>query len=244
MLIDMHAHSAGISTCCKASLTDVIHHAREKDMDGVVLTNHYQKNYLREGESPTDFAHRYLAEYACAVALGKETGFSFFFGIEVTMELYKQVHMLVYGVDEDFVLQHPTMYDYTQAKLYAAVQAAGGTLIQAHPMRHGRNVLLDTALLDGIEISSHLLYDGTHYEELAAIARVNGLLLTSGGDFHKDTPRPGCGIYLPDELQSTREIMAYLHTADRITLRMQECAERPARDEVFCKTAKQAFPHL
>jgi hypothetical protein len=38
--------------------------------------------------------------------------------------------------------------------------------------------------------------------------------------------------------------MAYLHTADRITLRMQECAERPARDEVFYKTAKQAFPHL
>lgn len=244
MLIDLHAHSAGISTCCKASLTDVIHHAREKDIDGVVLTNHYQKNYLREGESPADFAHRYLAEYAFAVVLGKETGFSFFFGIEVTMELYQRVHMLVYGVDGDFVLQHPTMYDYTQAELYAAVKAAGGTLIQAHPMRLGYNVLLDTALLDGIEISNHLRYDGTHYEELAAIAHENGLLLTSGGDFHKDTPRPRCGIYLPDELQSTREIMAYLHTADRITLCMQECAERPARDEVFCKTAKQAFPHI
>lgn len=244
MLIDLHAHSAGISTCCKASLTDVIRHAREKDIDGVVLTNHYQKKYLREGESPADFAHRYLAEYTAAKALAEASDFRIFFGIEVGMERHGRVHLLVYGVEESFVLQHTTMYDYTQAELYAAVKAAGGTVVQAHPLRHGENALLDISLLDGVEISSHLLYDGTHYEELAAIAHENGLLLTSGGDFHKDTPRPRCGIYLPDELQSTREIMAYLHTADRITLCMQECAERPARDEVFCKTAKQAFPHI
>jgi hypothetical protein len=54
----------------------------------------------------------------------------------------------------------------------------------------------------------------------------------------------GCVYDINGDFRDVLEIMAYLHTADRITLCMQECAERPARDEVFCKTAKQAFPHI
>lgn len=238
MLIDLHAHSAGVSTCCKASLADVITCAREKNIDGAVLTNHYQKNYLREGESPTDFARRYLAEYAAARILGEQNGFRFFFGIEVTMELYHRVHILVYGVNEGFVLQHPTMYDYTQAELYAAVKEAGGTMIQAHPLRLGRNVLLDTALLDGVEVNSHPKYDSTHLQELSVIAHEKGLLLTSGGDFHKDTHRPRCGVYLPDHLQNTREIMDYLHTTDKIEICLQEPQDQQSRDVIFCKTGR------
>ena len=238
MLIDLHAHSAGISTCCKASLEDVIRHAQAQGIDGVVLTNHYQKNYLRKGESPTDFAHRYLAEYAAARALGASCGFPFFFGIEITMELYKWVHLLVYGVDESFVLQHPTMYDYTQAELYAAVKAAGGTLIQAHPMRLERNVLMDVALLDGVEANCHPKYYTTHLAEMTEIAHQNGLLLTCGGDFHKDTHRPRCGVYLPDGLQSTREIMDFLHNAESVTLCVQEPTETESYDVIFHKTTR------
>jgi histidinol phosphatase-like PHP family hydrolase len=44
MLIDMHAHSSGISTCCQIPYDKVIDTAKENGMDGIVLTNHYQKN--------------------------------------------------------------------------------------------------------------------------------------------------------------------------------------------------------
>lgn len=238
MLIDLHAHSAGISTCCKATPADVIRCAKEKGIDGVVLTNHYQKNYLREGESPTDFAHRYLAEYDTFKTLGEAERFSVFFGIEITMEHYHRVHMLVYGIDGDFVLRHAEMYNYTQAELYTAVKAAGGTMIQAHPMRLGYNVLLDTAMLDGVEVNSHPKYHTIHLAEMTEIAHQNGLLLTSGGDFHKDTHRPRCGVYLPDHLQSTREIMDHLRAAESVTLCVQEPTESESRDVVFRKTTK------
>ena len=238
MLIDLHAHSAGISTCCKASLENVICFAKAQGIDGVVLTNHYQKNYLREGESPADFAERYLAEYTAARTLGASCNFPVFFGIEVTMSLYYQVHMLVYGVDESFVTRHPTMYDYTQAELYAAVKAAGGTMVQAHPMRLERNVLLDVALLDGVEANCHPKYYTTHLAEMTKIAHQNGILLTCGGDFHKDTHRPRCGVYLPDHLQNTREIMAHLQSSPSITLCVQEPTETESHDVVFRKTKK------
>ena len=234
MLIDMHAHSKGISTCCRADAPRAIADAKAVGIDGLILCNHYHKPYLKKtGETPTQFAARYLLEYAYAQKCGEAAGFKIFFGIEVTMERHDRAHMLVYGVETDFVLRHPGMFDYTQAKLYDAVHAAGGVLVQAHPMRCGKNVLLDLGLMDGVELNSHALYDGPCANALSAIAKEHGILLTSGGDYHADTHRPRCGVYLPDDLADTRAIIAYLQGAPSYTLCLQEPTERESYDMVF-----------
>ena len=236
MLIDMHAHTSGISTCCKADGARVLAAARSVGIDGVCLVNHYHKPYLEEtGESPSEFAERYLAEYEAVRALGNEMALRVLFGIEVTMERHNRVHILIYGVEPDFVRRHLTMFDYTQEELYRAAHEGGGLLVQAHPLRLGKNSLLDPKYLDGVEISSHLLYDGTHYAELAEFARANGLLLTSGGDYHADTPRPTCGLYLPEDLADARAIMTYLQRADRIKMCMQESRDTAPEIKVFEK---------
>ncbi len=236
MLIDLHAHSSGISDCCKASGADILAAAKAVGIDGLCLCNHYYVKYLeRRGESAAEFAKSYLTEYNAVKSLADKAGMRLFFGIEVSPEPHPNVHLLVYGVEQDFVLQHPEMYHYTQAELYAVVHQNGGYLVQAHPMRKGKNVLLDPKYLDGVEISSHLLYDGTHYAELATYAKQNGLLLTSGGDYHADTPRSRCGVYLPEDLTSTHTMMKHLCDTDSIRLVCQESADEPSREEVFIK---------
>lgn len=225
MLIDMHAHSAGISQCCRADMARVIADAKGAEVDGVVLTNHYTVGYLREGESPMDLAERYMAEYRMARQMGERENFPVYFGIEVTMEKHGQVHMLVYGVKEDFLLRYPEVYDMTQQELYAAVSADGGVMVQAHPIRCGKNVLLDLAYLDGVEANSHPKYDATHFEELSALASEQGKLLTSGGDYHADTHRVRCGVFFPEGMQSTAELIGYLQRAEKITLCIQEPKE-------------------
>lgn len=234
MLIDLHAHTSGISTCCKANGAAALTAAKAAGIDGICLCNHYHKPYLQvTGESPAAFAARYLEEYASVQSLGRQMGVRVFFGIEVTMECRSNVHVLIYGVEPDFVLQHTEMFDYTEQQLCDVVHESGGILVQAHPMRQGKNVLLEPKYLDGVEISNHLLYDGTHYDELAAFAMQHGLLLTSGGDYHADTPRPKCGVYLPNEPLTTREIAHYLQNTPRIRLCLQESGELPSRDVVF-----------
>jgi hypothetical protein len=236
MLIDLHAHSSGISDCCKASGADILAAAKAVGIDGLCLCNHYYVKYLeRRGESAAEFAKSYLTEYNAVKSLADKAGMRLFFGIEVSPEPHPNVHLLVYGVEQDFVLQHPEMYHYTQAELYAVVHQNGGYLVQAHPMRKGKNVLLDPKYLDGVEISSHLLYDGTHYAELATYAKQNGLLLTSGGDYHADTPRSRCGVYLPEDLTSSHAVMKHLCDTDSIRLVCQESADEPSREEVFIK---------
>lgn len=231
MLIDLHAHSSGISKCCRIPAEQVIEQARAVGIDGVVLTNHYQKNYVTDGDYAA-FAARYIAEYEYAAALAAKTVFRLFFGIEVTMEKYPGVHMLIYGVETSFLLAHPMLFDYTQQELYRLVHEAGGILVQAHPMRR-QDRLLDTAYLDGIEISCHPLYEGTHITELRAIAERAGLILTVGGDFHADTHRARCGVYLDDSLTDAKQIADGLANAAEIRLCVQEVDARESYDIIF-----------
>ena len=173
MLIDLHAHSKGISRCCQIDGKDMVLVTKNAGMDGVILTNHYDKNYLVDENDVDNFAKRYVDEYYYVKEEGKKIGFKVFFGIEVTMAKHNNIHMLVYGVDPSFVLKYPDLYDYTHQELYEIVHKHNGILIQAHPFRKGIDVLLDLKYLDGVEANCHPLYDATHVNKLARNAKNN-----------------------------------------------------------------------
>ena len=208
MLIDMHAHSSGISRCCRIPYPTVLEQTLAHGMDGIILTNHYQKSYVGE-DAAAAFAQRYIDEYRAAKAYGTQIGCRVFFGVEVTMSLQPRVHLLIYGVDPEFLLRHPEAFDYTQEELYRHVKAENGLLIQAHPFRNGTSVL-DPTFLDGLEINSHPLYGKSDAEAVRAIAAEHNLLLTSGGDFHNDTYRPTCGVEFPDGITDHHGLRDFL----------------------------------
>ena len=242
MLIDLHAHSSGISKCCRIPAEEVLRVAQEHGIDGIVLTNHYVKTYVRDGDYAA-FAKRYVTEYRYAKELGDACGLRVLFGIELTVAWDPKVHVLIYGVEESFLERYPTLFDLSQQELYELVKANGGVVVQAHPYRGG-NRLLDTAYLDGIEISCHPLYEGTYLQELTAVAKTHGLLLTCGGDFHADTHRPHCGMYLPDSIQTGVELGAYLASANEVTLCVQEVDETTSHDVVYTRPLPKSNPYL
>ena len=220
MLIDLHAHTSGISKCCRYRASKVLESAYEAGIDGIVLTNHYQKNYI-DVEKVNDFVEEYTEEFYSTQNLGEQSGVKVFWGIEVTMELYPNVHMLIYGVDTDFLKNHPLIFDYTQKELYDLVKNNNGVLIQAHPFRNGTTVL-NTEFLDGIEINCHPLYNNSYSQEILKIANENGLAVTCGGDFHADTYRPKCGIYLPDNIANSCELGEYIKNTRKVRMCIQE----------------------
>lgn len=227
MLIDLHAHSSGASRCCKASLTDGFIAAREVGLDGLALTNHYQKNYQQKlNRTLEELIANYRAEYERAEAIAREMEMRLFFGIEVTMERYKLVHMVIYGLDPSFLDEHPYMFDYTQEQLWREVHKRGGILIQAHPYRAGSR-LMDAEWMDGVELNCHPLYGNIYLPEIQGVATSNRLPLTCGGDYHADTYRPKCGMYLPDNLRDTRDLADYIRSAKQTRLCVQDIGGEP-----------------
>lgn len=220
MLIDLHAHSSGISRCCRIPFDQVLKQTLVSGMDGIILTNHYQKSYIQDGRAD-EFAENYIAEFYTAEQYGKEIGCKVFFGIEVTVELYPNVHMLIYGVEPEFLRKHPCIFDCTQKELYELVKSDDGILIQAHPFRNGTTVL-DTDYLDGVEINCHPLYGNSYSKELLDIAEKDHLIVTCGGDFHADTYRPKCGMLLPDGIKDHNDLRSYLLSPEEKKLCIQE----------------------
>lgn len=234
MLIDMHAHSKGISRCCQIDGKDMVQVVKSHGMDGIILTNHYDKWYV-ENDDAFSFARRYVEEFHYVKIHGFGVGIKVFFGIEVTMAKHNNIHMLIYGVDPKFVLKYPKIYDLTQEELYHLVHLNNGILVQAHPFRGGKSVLLDLAYLDGVEVNCHPLYDGTHLVELAKIAIDNKLLLTCGGDYHADTIRPKCGVYFKDDIIKMNDLMQELLTSKETKLCVQEVTGTKTVDYIYKK---------
>lgn len=220
ILLDLHAHSSGISRCCRIPADEVVKRATEHGIGGIVLTNHYQRLYI-ESDGISALVERYIREYEAAKQHGESAGCRVFFGIEVTMERYPNVHMLIYGVRPDFLRENPLLFDDTQEQLYARVKAAGGLLVQAHPFRNHTTVL-DPRFLDGVEINCHPLYGNAYTQELLQIAQKHRLLLTCGGDYHADTYRPQCGMLVPDEVRDGLALGRWLHAAGEARLRVHE----------------------
>ena len=153
MLIDMHVHSSGVSHCAKKDAVGMIEDSIAAGLDGFVLCNHYTKKYV-ESTGIFRFDQLYTKEFRDAKRYADSRGFCLFFGIEVTLELYDGVHMLIYGVDDEFHSRHEKLYDMTQKELYEAVKSEGGILVQGHPIRGGKNVLLDPKYLDAVELNA------------------------------------------------------------------------------------------
>ena len=220
MLIDLHAHTKGISRCCKADIETVISEAKSQGIDGVVLTNHFQKSYFANS-SEEDFIKAYINEYYTMKAIAEKTNFSCFFGIEVTMEKYPKVHMLIYGVEPSFLENNTGICDLTQSELFDLVKKNNGILIQAHPYRNGTTVL-DPAFLDGVEINCHPLYKKSYCDELISFTEQNSLCVTCGGDFHKDTYRPRCGMYVPENIRTVFDLSEFIKDKNDVMLCVHE----------------------
>lgn len=233
MLIDMHAHSSAISRCCRATVEQVLETDKSVGIDGIVLTNHYQIEYTVNGDSH-ELARRYTDEYYHAKEAGEKLGMRVFYGMEVTARQFGCAHMLIYGIDPSFTLEHSDIYDYTLEEMYRAAHEAGAALIQGHPFRRG-GTLVDLNFVDGVEANCHPIYEGPYYDRLATVAREAGLIMTCGGDYHADTHRVRCGTRLPDILTGGRDLANYLLTTDAIGLVLEEPTAHASYERVYLR---------
>ena len=219
MLIDLHSHSK-LSVCCKIDIKGALLVAKERGMDGFVLTNHYDIIYL-ESDDQLEFAQRYINEFYHAKEVADELGMKIFFGVEITMSKYAGSHVLLYGVEPEFLLEYPDLYYYELSDLYNLAHKHNAIIIQAHPFRHNTNFLLNLNYLDGIEANCHTIFEGPHLELVSQIASDNKKILTCGGDYHHDSPRPKCGVYFPDDLKDVKDLVNYLANTNKIKLCVQ-----------------------
>jgi hypothetical protein len=186
-LYETHLHTAHSSACAISKGSEYICLYEEMGFSGIIVTDHfYNGNTAIPRNLPwKEWVKEFCRGYEDARNEGERRGFDVFFGWEETFDGCDDY--LIYGLDREWLMEHPEARTWTRGEQYRAVKAAGGCVVQAHPFRqHGyiRKVILSTGCVDAVEVAN-LGNDEQSYDGLAMrYAQKLNLPATAGSDMH------------------------------------------------------------
>ena len=209
MLLDPHIHTSAISRCSKCCAEDLVDLCVRDNIDAIVLTNHYKRNYYVEDEKFPAWRDAYIEEYLHTRKVGEKAGLKVLFGLEITLDDLPRIDFLVYGLTHEKAAKAPQLHSLTQKELFEYCVSENALLYQAHPYRRG-TLPQDPRYLHGVEINCHPIYNYNDKKEVIEFASEHNLKLSCGSDYHGDTYKPHCGIYVPDEIDDTVALADFL----------------------------------
>lgn len=200
-LYETHLHTCEGSACGRVSGAEMARKFKEAGYTGIVVTDHFiGGNTAVDRSLPWEqWVESFCKGYENAKAEGDRIGLQVFFGWE---SCYEGTEFLIYGLDKQWLLEHPQIRDCSIEEQYALVHAGGGIVIQAHPFRvesyikqirqfpdHVDAVEAINAAHSSVLMSSHK--NPVWNEQAMAYAKEHDLPVTAGSDQHK--PDLFCG---------------------------------------------------
>lgn len=191
---ETHAHTKQGSACARKTGAQMAIAYEKAGYTGIFITDHfYHGNTSVSRRLPWNkWVDKFCKGYEDAKRVGDEIGLQVFFAWEAG---YKGTDFLVYGLDKQWLLEHPEIRDATVEEQFKLVHESGGMVIHAHPYREEfyiRKIRLYPEYVDGVEAvnASHSnINSKAHfnpmYDKLAVeYAKKHNLPITAGSDSH------------------------------------------------------------
>lgn len=208
---ELHVHTSPASNCAHTEPEETIEHYIEHGYSTVVITNHMSPT-LFDTIVPQDCDYRqaaeiYLDDYRRAkkYANGRIT-------VLCGMELRVNKNMndyLIYGLDEQFILNMGNVMDKTIKQLYPVFKSCGALVFQAHPFRNNMTVT-DPKFLDGIEAGNFCTTHDSRNDIAAVWAKKFGMLTVYGSDYHNSDYMRNAGILTDRPITSNSQLIRVL----------------------------------
>ena len=215
MKIEMHAHTRETSPCAGVKANEVVSEYIRAGYDAVVITDHFN-NYVLEADKREDErsrVERYLKGYHNALSAAKGLDLKIILGTEISLYKYGPEDYLLYGVTEEFLYANPYMYELSLEGLRGICSKNGILLFQAHPGRKGHR-MADTALLDGAEVFNGNPRHVNNNERVYKWAAENGLLFSSGSDYHQKEDLGTGGIVTSYDVKDAKDLAEVLRRGE------------------------------
>jgi DNA polymerase III alpha subunit len=210
-LYETHLHTNRASKCAYSSGKEYIAGYKEKGYSGIIVTDHFYNGNCSVPRSLPwkEWVNRFYRGYEEAKEEGDRQGLDVFFGWEETFDSCDDY--LVYGLDKDWLLDHPEVKTWTRGEQYRAVKEAGGCVVQAHPFRQRyyiSKVVLSTGCVDAVEAANGG-NDDCSFDALALrYAKKMNKPMVAGTDIHDASiiyHGDIFGVYLDRKLNSIKD---------------------------------------
>lgn len=215
---ETHLHTQESSACGGSPARDYIRYFQDMGYQGIFVTDHFfHGNTAIDRALPwPEWVKQFCRGYENAREEGEKQGFDVFFGWE---EAFEGDEYLIYGLDKEWLTEHPRARVWSRKEQFDAVTAGGGCIVQAHPFRERgyiSAVRLSTGCVHGVEVANR--GNEAPFDALAMRYAQNlGLPRTAGSDIHKTnmSPEDLMSISFDEKLLSPRDY------ADRIRAGVQ-----------------------
>jgi len=194
-LYETHLHTAETSKCAVSRGADYIAGYKEMGYTGIIVTDHFFNGHCSIPRSLPweEWVNGFCRGYENAKKEGDRQGLDVFFGWEETFDTCDDY--LVYGLDKEWLYEHPEVRTWTRGEQYRAVRDAGGCVVQAHPFRQRyyiNRVVLSPGCVDAVEAANGGHDDFSHDALAYRYAKKIGKPVTAGTDIH-DAGAVYCG---------------------------------------------------
>ena len=216
---ETHLHTSAASACAIALPRDYIPFYIDQGYHGLVVTDHFfGGNTAIDRDLPwRERINQFCRGYEEAKNEGDKRGLQVLFDWE---QAYRGDEYLVYGLNKQWLLEHPEVDGWTRAQQYEGAHFYGGCVVQAHPFRNRsyiRRIHLNTACVDGVEV-----YNATNPLEVNVqayrYAQSLGLTMLAGSDIHAVQSGSLSGISLETPLRDEQDLAQRIREHAPITL--------------------------
>ena len=203
---ETHMHTAETSACASARGSEQARRYKDEGYDGIIITDHFFNGnchqFIKECKDWEQKVDLFMSGYEAAREEGEKIGLKVFFGFEYC---YEGADLLTYGLDREWLIQHPecmtvSVFDYSKM-----VHEAGGVLVHAHPFREAgylREIRLVPQWIDGVEVFNCGNSDDRYNDRADHFADWYGFVKTGGTDNHHLWVDRLSGIYMEKALTS------------------------------------------
>ena len=186
-LYETHLHTAEVSKCAVSGGADYIAGYKEKGYSGIIVTDHFFRGHcLVSRKLPwEEWVNGFFRGYENAKEEGEKQGLDVFFGWEESYDCFDDY--LIYGLDKQWLLEHPEVRTWTRGEQYRAVRDAGGCVVQAHPFRQRQyisKIVLSSGCVDAVEVANAGHEDVSCDAIACRYAKKIGKPMLAGTDIH------------------------------------------------------------
>ena len=204
---ETHTHTSQVSKCSKVTAQELVRFYKARGYSGLFVTDHFLNgNTTVSKELPWEESiGQFCGGYEQAYEEGKKIGLDVFFGWEYS---YFGTDFLTYGLDKDWLMNHPNLLELTVNEYCDLVRGEGGFIVHAHPFREAgyiEMIRLFPRKVDAVEVINS---ERTDFENrLAAQYADNyGLSKFAGSDIHSASKTRLSGLEFEKRLKCANDM--------------------------------------
>ena len=188
---ETHLHTAEASACAVSYGMEYPEYYKAMGYSGIFVTDHFFNGHtcIPDNLSWEKRVNEFCKGYEHAKEIGDKIGLSVFFGWEANFE---GDEFLIYGLDKDWLLNHPDILSWSRTRQYDMIHSSGGLVVQAHPFRE--RDYLSAVRLNPDTVDAWEAYNAFNepYQNYNAqiYCREHDIFMTAGSDIHKTGSLP------------------------------------------------------